>query len=324
MPDIAARRGPGDNGPVKRLVFVAYPGITALDLVGPHEVFAATRRLRHHDRRARRHVCDRPRGDPDRPRADDPRGPIPALAARSDRHPGRVRGQPRDGRGARRGARARDRTRRGPQPAGCVGVHRRVPARGGGGARRPARDHPLAGVRVAGAPASRDHRRQGPDLRARRRRVDIGRGDGRDGPRARTRHRGPRPRGRAARGAATRDVRAAAGRPSAIQRAARAADRRARPHRGAAGLDRRASGRRLERRAARRPRRHESAPLRTRVPRRGRRHAGRVRRDRARRGRAAAARDDQSWCRRHRPRRRLRHGRDTAPRVRPAGRREPA
>jgi transcriptional regulator GlxA family with amidase domain len=27
---------------VKRLVFVAYPGITALDLVGPHEVFAAT------------------------------------------------------------------------------------------------------------------------------------------------------------------------------------------------------------------------------------------------------------------------------------------
>ena len=42
MSDIAARRRPGDNGPVKRLVFVAYPGITALDLVGPHEVFAAT------------------------------------------------------------------------------------------------------------------------------------------------------------------------------------------------------------------------------------------------------------------------------------------
>jgi transcriptional regulator GlxA family with amidase domain len=32
----------GDNAGVKRLVFVAYPGITALDLVGPHEVFAAS------------------------------------------------------------------------------------------------------------------------------------------------------------------------------------------------------------------------------------------------------------------------------------------
>ena len=29
---------------MKRLVFVAYPGITALDLVGPHEVFAVTGR----------------------------------------------------------------------------------------------------------------------------------------------------------------------------------------------------------------------------------------------------------------------------------------
>ena len=39
---IAARRRRSQNGPVsRRIVFVTYPGIVALDLVGPHEVFTA-------------------------------------------------------------------------------------------------------------------------------------------------------------------------------------------------------------------------------------------------------------------------------------------
>jgi transcriptional regulator GlxA family with amidase domain len=39
---IAAKRLGPQNGPVsRRIVFVTYPGITALDLVGPHEVFTA-------------------------------------------------------------------------------------------------------------------------------------------------------------------------------------------------------------------------------------------------------------------------------------------
>jgi transcriptional regulator GlxA family with amidase domain len=39
---IAAKGEVGDDRVVRRLVFVAYPGITALDLVGAHEVFAAS------------------------------------------------------------------------------------------------------------------------------------------------------------------------------------------------------------------------------------------------------------------------------------------
>ena len=39
---IAAKPGPAHDGPVTRhIVFVVYPGIVALDLVGPHEVFTA-------------------------------------------------------------------------------------------------------------------------------------------------------------------------------------------------------------------------------------------------------------------------------------------
>ena len=39
---IAASRSMPHTGPVpRRIVFVAYPRITALDLVGPHEVFTA-------------------------------------------------------------------------------------------------------------------------------------------------------------------------------------------------------------------------------------------------------------------------------------------
>jgi transcriptional regulator GlxA family with amidase domain len=38
---IAAKRPAAHNGLVRRVVFVTYPGITALDLVGPHEVLGA-------------------------------------------------------------------------------------------------------------------------------------------------------------------------------------------------------------------------------------------------------------------------------------------
>ena len=41
-PALLPWRDEGENHVVRKLVFVAYPGITALDLVGPHEVFAVT------------------------------------------------------------------------------------------------------------------------------------------------------------------------------------------------------------------------------------------------------------------------------------------
>jgi len=37
----ARRRAPQNDGMARRIVFVVYPGVTALDLVGPHEVFTA-------------------------------------------------------------------------------------------------------------------------------------------------------------------------------------------------------------------------------------------------------------------------------------------
>ena len=37
----ASRPGPQNGRVSRRIVFVVYPGITALDLVGPHEVFTA-------------------------------------------------------------------------------------------------------------------------------------------------------------------------------------------------------------------------------------------------------------------------------------------
>ncbi len=131
-----------------------YPGVTALDLVGPHEVFTAAAE-----------VARRTGGEPDAYRVEvaaadgRPVRTTRGLTVVADRSLASVRG-PIDtlvvvgGEGA--GPRRPDgalvgwvRARRAPQPPGRVGVQRRVRARRRRRARRPARDDALERVRRA-------------------------------------------------------------------------------------------------------------------------------------------------------------------------------
>ena len=148
------------------------------------------------------------------------------CGARRDRHAGDGR---RRGR-ARRRDRSRARRRRARDSRGAAGGSRRCarartcsprPGCSTAGARRPTgRGATSSRTRVPGR-----HGRRRPDLRPRRQRVDVGRRDRGHGPRARAGRRRPRPRRRADDRAPTRAVRAAAGRPVAVQRATRRAGR---------------------------------------------------------------------------------------------------
>jgi hypothetical protein len=123
---------------VKRLVFVAYPGITALDLVGPHEVFAATGA--YDITIAAPDDTFTTTGRPDR-RADDPARTDRCDRCAVDRHLvvcGATAPWP-----PRRRARARSPRR---SAAGSRRCARRVPARG---QECSTAGDPLAGVRVA-------------------------------------------------------------------------------------------------------------------------------------------------------------------------------
>ena len=105
--------------------------------------------------------------------------------------------------------------------AGRVGLHRRVPARGGGTARRAARGDALEALRRARPALSRHPRGARPDLRARRRDLEFGRRDSRDRPGAGARRRGCGAHGGARRGAPPRHVPEAARRAGAVQHRAR-------------------------------------------------------------------------------------------------------
>ena len=299
---IAARRAGPHNGRVsRRIVFV--------DLPGHH---------RARPRRAARGVHRRGRGRaPDRAAsADAYRVEVAAPRRRGRARPPAGRSIVAD-RALRVGARARStrwsssggegaraaaddpsssrgvRRARAPEPAGRVGVHRRVRARGrracstagarprtGRGATSFARAYPDVTVdpdpifvrdgnvwTSAGVTA-------GMDLALALVDDDLGRDVA------------------LMTAAPARAVRAATRWSVAVQRAARCAARGARAAARSAAVDRRASRRRPQRRAARGACRDEPAPLRARVPRRGRLHAGRLRRAGAGRGRAPAARDD--------------------------------
>ncbi len=174
----------------RRIVFVIYPGITALDLVGPHEVFTAAAE-----------VARRTGGEPDAYRVEvasieagpltTTRGPggrrraHAGIDPRPDRHAGRRRRRRCVCGVDRSRARRMDPARRDAQSPGRIGVHRRVPPRRSRRARRTPGDDALALVRRPRAPASRCNRRSRSDLRARRQRVDVGGRDRRHGPRAR-------------------------------------------------------------------------------------------------------------------------------------------
>ena len=227
---IAARAARPQNGrrdpPV---VFVVYPGITALDLVGPHEVFGAAGRATTSRSRATPHgrvaVVTTPRARRSSPTASlaSVRGPIDTLVVVGGE--GRVRGRrairrscaavatlrARAAGGSRRCAPARSCS---PRP-GCstAGARRRTGARATARARASRRStvepDPIF-VRdgnvwtSAGVTA-------GMDLALALVEDDLGRD-------VALRRRAP-----------ARDVRAAPGRPVAVQRAARRAARRARP-----------------------------------------------------------------------------------------------
>ena len=191
--------GPGDNGPVNRRSSSSptrgSPRSTSSARTRcsrPHRVPTTSRSPRPsrtrcrtaHDGRGPTILADRS--------LRSLRGPIDTLVV--------VGGEQRHGRRARRrarrarSARAAARSRR--VASVCTGAFLLAAA---GRARRPARDHALAGVRATSRAGIPRDRRPGSDLRARRRRVDVRRRDRGHGPRARARHRRPRPRRRAAR-----------------------------------------------------------------------------------------------------------------------------
>ena len=90
--------------------------------------------------------------------------------------------------------------------AGGVGVHGRVRCWRAPGCSRAGARRPTGLVRALARALSGGRRRARADLRPRRQRVDLGRRDGRDGPRAGAGRGGPRPRGRPGGGALARAV----------------------------------------------------------------------------------------------------------------------
>ena len=172
----------------RSVVILGFPGVQALDLVGPHDVFTGAAALTEGGYRVRVVSAD------GQPRVHRHR---PGLRRRGDARTARHRhpGDPRRLRASTPPART---------PAtmawiakavaelapGGQRVHRGVPGRAGRSARRSPRDHPLGVRRPAGPRVPRRHRRPRADLRAQH-------ADGVDG---RWRHRGHRPRARARRG----------------------------------------------------------------------------------------------------------------------------
>ena len=204
---------------VRSIVIVAFPGVQALDITGPHEVFAdghqcarrpwPARRVPHHRRRqgARLH--------PQRERARPPRRPA-RQRHRPDRHdadPGRERGRCR---GTRRRAHRLD------QPAVATPDRHRVQRSDARGCRwrdrRPAGHDPLGEGVEAGRCASRSRRRRRSRLHPRRPGLVIRRSHRGDRPRARTGTRGRWRRRRPDRRSLAGDVPAPAREPIAVRR----------------------------------------------------------------------------------------------------------
>ena len=97
-----------------------------------------------------------------------------STAEGPDRHAHRRRRHRRAPRGGGRGARRVDARSRRALAAGGLRLHRRVPARQGGPARRAPRHHALGQLRRSGRALSGRLRRARPDLRARRQRRHLG------------------------------------------------------------------------------------------------------------------------------------------------------
>src|SRR5438067_98639 len=107
-----------------------------------------------------------------------------------------------------------------PRAAARLRLHRRIPARGSGAARRPHGEHALVARRRAGPPLPEGPRGGGSHLGARRQRLHFRRSERRDGPGPGAHRGGPGRRGGAGRRAGDGHVRAPARRSEPIQRAA--------------------------------------------------------------------------------------------------------
>ena len=281
----------------RQIAILLYPGVQSLDFTGPLEVFSGAQRLIEDSGRqrararlrgaARARSCSATRPLRDLQRVDRDPAREPRGRAGEDRHadrPGRLRLQGGDGRPGAAGVDLPDGRER---PAHRLGLHRRLPARRGRPARRPARDHALGLRRRARRPVPGGRSRPRADLPARRADLDLGRRHRGHGPGARARRGRSRPRRGARDRAPSRAVPAPSRQPVAVQRDALRAGARARAAARGPAPRRRASGGRPVRRGARRARPHEPAALRPRV--RGRdgvtpaRYVERVRLEAARR-----------------------------------------
>ena len=234
----------------RHVAMVAYPGANAVDVIGPLEVFATAAAL-----------AGRAPGEP---RAYTTEivamaaGPVETqsgLHLVASRALGAMRGGVdtllvAGGLGTQT-ALGEPPAAGGAAPAGSacpsprVGLLRQLPARRGGIARRPPRDDALDVVRDARGALPAGARRAGSHLRARRKRVDVRRGHGGHGPRARARRGRSRPRPGAPDGAPDGALPSPARRPVPVQRPARGPGRRPPAAARAAGLDGRSSRRGL-------------------------------------------------------------------------------
>ena len=174
----------------RTVVIVTYEGVQALDITGPHEVFSGATALL--EAAGRQDAGYAPTLASPRPGMVRSESGLTVVAGALD-DVGEVDTLLVPGGGGVTAAAADDRlvatvaALADPLPAHRRCLQRRLPARRGRAAGRPAGDHPLGPSGAAGPPAPRRRGRRRPDLDPRRRRVDVGRGDRRD-------RRGPGPR----------------------------------------------------------------------------------------------------------------------------------
>ena len=242
----------------RRIVIVAYPGVQALDVAGPYEVFVSASRVV---------TAEGTNGVPDAYTVElvSPSGAmvstesgLPLGTAPLPHPPGPIDTLVLPGgtgsRAARYDAALID---VGPRRGSHVAAHRhgvlgRVPGRRGRPGRRAHDDHALGTSAAIGRRLPRHPRRSRPDLRARRSAVEQRWRDRRHRPVTRARRGRPRHRGGPDRRPLAGDVPAPARRPDAVRRTGVDAARRAvgDPHR--AGRDRGPTRRRPQRSRARR------------------------------------------------------------------------
>ena len=232
----------------RRIVIVAYPGVQALDVTGPFEVFVSASRLI---------TAEGTNGVPPAYSVElvSPSGslvetesglsfatkPLPRTIGEIDTLvlPGGTGSRD----GATRSAADRlDPRRRAQIAAPGHGVQRHVPRRRGGPGRWPHRHHALGAGAGVGRCLPGGARRRRPDLHPRRPAVEQRRCHRRHRPVAGVGRAGPRHRGRADRRPVAGDVPAPPRRPDPVRRAGVDAPRRTLGDQGGAGTHRRSSG----------------------------------------------------------------------------------